>query len=430
MMFSNLLNITCKFAGDSDLTEQEKKRVFSHGKWLRRFIAGLIFVTALVIVAPAVLNQQSGHAVVNAPVLSVHSPITGTVQDFNVTAGQPVFPDQRLGRVLSLRAREGLENELSSLQQRLHGLQSQQTEWQRLQRIFEQRAKRHADHELARLQEQLAEVDAQAKAQQAQLRQDTDILTRQERLARENFISPVQIDAARNALQASQARVEAIQAREKMLRIEALAVRDQVYLGQGRNDVPYSQQKLEDLRIQLSELRTRLLETQSRIQQIQTHLTNGADSQQAFQEAPIHSPVQGLLWRKFSANGSEVIAGAELAQVIHCRDAFVDVAVSESQLHHMSPGTAVQYRLLGTSDWRQGKVRGTSGSGNNGADLTLAAQLRRERNEGRVLVDIRLEDLPQPEAHLCYAGRVVDVKIPRSWKPQVMFSRVTAMART
>lgn len=411
------------------MTESEKKHGSSRGKWLRRFMAGLILVTALVIVVPAVMNQQNGHAVVNAPVLSVHSPISGTVQDFNATAGQAVFSQQRLGRVLSLRAREGLENELAHLQQRLQGLQSQQSDWQRLQRTLEQRAQRHADHELARLQAQLAEVDSQAKAQQAQVRQDADTLARQEQLARDHFISPLQIDAARNVLQGAQARLAAIEAREKMLRIEALAVRDQVYLGQGRNDVPYSQQKLEDLRIQMSELNTRLRETQTRVQQIQSQLAQGGDSQQALQEAPIHSPVQGLLWRKFSANGSEVMAGAELAQVIHCRDAFVDVAVSESQLHHMSPGTVVRYRLLGTSDWREGKVRATSGSGNPGADLTLAAQLRRERNEGRVLVDIRLEDLPQPEANLCYAGRVVDVKIPRSWQPQVMFSRLTALAR-
>ncbi len=412
------------------MAQQEQKARILSGKWLRRGIGGLIFLTAMVVAVPAVLNQQSSHAVVNAPVLSVHSPISGTVQDFNATAGQAVSSETPLGRVLSLRARESLENELLSLQERLQGLQSQQTDWQRLQRAFEQRAKRHADHELARLQEQLAEVAAQATAQQAQLRQDADTLARQERLARENFISPLQIDAARNALQASQARLEAIQAREKMLRIEGAAVRDQVYLGQGRNDVPYSQQKLEDLRIQMAELHTRLRETQSRVQQIQHQLAQGGDGQQALQEAPFNAPVQGLLWRKFFANGSEVTAGAELAQVIHCRDAFVDVAVPESQLHQMSPGTLVQYRLLGTSDWLQGKVRATSGSGNTGVDLTLAAQLRRERNEGRVLVDIRPQDLPQPESSLCYAGRVVDVKIPRSWNPQMLFSRLTAMGTT
>lgn len=247
------------------------------GKWLRRGIGVLIFMTAMVVAVPAVLNQQSGHAVVNAPVLSVHSPISGTLQDFNATAGQAVSPGARLGRVLSLRARESLENELSSLQERLQGLQSQQADWQRLQRTFERRAKLHANHEMARLQAQLAEVDSQARAQQAQVRQDADTLARQERLASENFISPLQIDAARNALQASQAQLEAIQAREKMLRIEGVAVRDQVYLGQGRNDVPYSQQKLEDLRIQLAELQTRLRETHSRVQQIQNQLAQGGD---------------------------------------------------------------------------------------------------------------------------------------------------------
>lgn len=398
------------------------------GKWWRRGIGVLILLTALVAVVPAVFSQQSGNAIVNVPVLSVHSPISGTVYDFNATAGQQVTPETRLGRVLSLRAREGLENELQSLQERLKGLQSQHSEWLRLQRMLEQRAKRHAEHELARLDEQFAEVASQVKAQQAQVRQDTETLARQERLAQANFISPLQIDAARNALLVSQSRLEAVHAREKMLRIEGRAVQDRVYLGEGRNDVPYSQQKLEDLLIQQAELQTRLRETQSRVNQIQAQLAQGGDSQQALQEAPIHSPVQGQLWRKFSANGSEVIAGVELAQVIHCRDAFVDVAVSENQLSQLLPGTAVQYRLLGDSTWRQGHVRATSGSGNTGTDLTLAAQLRREHREGRVLVNIQPEDLPQPEAHLCYAGRVVDVKIPRGWNPQAMFSRLTALA--
>lgn len=410
------------------MTEQEKKSRFSSGKWLRRGIGTAILLTALVVVVPALFNQQSGQAVVNAPVLSLHSPISGTVQDFDANVGQAVQPNTRLGRVVNLRAREGLDNELTSLQERLQALQTQQAEWQQLQRVFERRAQLHADHETARLQAQLSEVQAQARAQQAQVRQDADALARQERLARENFISPSQIDVARNTLQGSQARLLAIEARDAVLRIEGLAVRDQVYLGQGRNDVPYSQQKGEDLRIQMTELQIRLRETQSRIQQIQTQLGQGSDTQQALQEAPIRAPVQGLLWRKFAANGSEVMAGAELAQVIHCRDAFVDVAVPESQLHHMVPGKAVQYRLLGTSDWLQGHVRATRGSGNSAVDPTLAAQLRSERNEGRVLVDIRPQDLPQPEAHLCYAGRVVDVKIPRGWSPLALFSRLTGMA--
>lgn len=410
------------------MPEQEKKLRSFSGKWLRRGMGSAILLTAAVVVVPAAFNQQSGQAVVNVPVLSLYSPISGTVQDYDASVGQAVQTDTRLGRVVNLRAREGLGQELKTLQARLEALRIQQADWQQLQRRFEQRAQLHADHEKTRLQAQLREVQAQAQAQQAQVRQDTEALARQERLARENFISPSQVDAARNTLQGSQARLLAIEARAAVLQIEGVAVRDQVYLGQGRNDVPYSQQKSEDLRIQMTELDIRLRETQSRIQQIQTQLAQGSDTQQALQEALIRAPVQGLLWRKFAANGSEVMAGAELAQVIHCRDAFVDVAVPESQLHHLQPGQVVQYRLLGSSDWLQGQVRATSGSGNNGVDQTLAAQLRRERHEGRALVDIRPQDLPQSEAHLCYAGRVVDVKIPRGWSPLALFSRLTAMA--
>ena len=400
------------------------------GKWLRRGIGVTILLTAVTVVGPAVFNLQSANAIVNTPVFSVHSPISGTVVEFNAAAGQAVSIDQPLGRVLNLRARESLENELQTLQERLDGLKRQQADWLQLQQEFARRAKRHSEHGLARLEEQLAEVASLAQAQRAQVRQDSDTLARQERLAQEGFISPLQIDVARNALQASQARLDAILAREKILRVERQALGDQIYLGDGRNDVPYTRQKQEDLRIQLTELQTRLRETQSRVDQIRVQLAQGASSQQAWQEAPIQSPVAGLLWRKFSANGSEVIAGAELAQVIHCGDAFVDAAVPESQLSHMTPGTPVKYRLLGTDAWREGKVRATSGSGSNGADPTLAAQLPRERKEGRVLVDIAQDGWSDPEAHLCYAGRMVDLTMPRRWSPRALLSRMTALAGT
>ena len=88
------------------------------GKWLRRGIGVTILLTAVTVVGPAVFNLQSANAIVNTPVFSVHSPISGTVVEFNAAAGQAVSIDQPLGRVLNLRARESLENELQTLQER------------------------------------------------------------------------------------------------------------------------------------------------------------------------------------------------------------------------------------------------------------------------------------------------------------------------
>jgi len=59
-------------------------------------------------------------------------------------------------------------------------------------------------------------------------------------------------------------------------------------------------------------------------------------------------------------------------------------------------------------------------------DTTLVAQLQREKKDARIFVKIHAADLGNPQDNLCFAGRKVDVKVPRDWRPSVWMSRVTS----
>jgi hypothetical protein len=103
------------------------------------------------------------------------------------------------------------------------------------------------------------------------------------------------------------------------------------------------------------------------------------------------------------------------------------VAVPESSLESFQVGKAVQYRLMGSTAWLTGQIDAVTGSGNNLQDVTLVAQLQREKKDARIFVKIASADLPKAQENLCYAGRKVDVKVPRDWRPSVWLSRVSSL---
>jgi hypothetical protein len=115
-----------------------------------------------------------------------------------------------------------------------------------------------------------------------------------------------------------------------------------------------------------------------------------------------------------------------LAHVITCDNLFLDVAVPESSLESFQIGNPVQYRLIGSTAWRTGHIQAVTGSGNNLQDTTLVAQLQREKKDARIFVKIHAGDLNKPQENLCFAGRKVDVKVPREWRPSVWMSRVSS----
>jgi hypothetical protein len=115
-----------------------------------------------------------------------------------------------------------------------------------------------------------------------------------------------------------------------------------------------------------------------------------------------------------------------LAHVITCDNLFLDVAVPESSLESFEIGKPVQYRLIGSTAWLTGQIHAVTGSGNNLQDTTLVAQLQREKKDARIFVKINAADLVKPQENLCFAGRKVDVKVPREWRPSVWLSRLSS----
>ena len=403
---------------------------FTTLKPIKRLLGLGVLLIAFVVIVPAMANFQSVNAIVNTHYVVVKSPIEGTLDGFSILPGQPIEQGAELVRINNTRFKESAVNEMAveqkTLAERSLGLQQHLKNLQQLQKELQNRVSVHRNHEFLRLEEQLAQAKAEKKAQESLIREQQLLAQRNALLLKENFISQAQSEAAHYALEVTQSRLDIFQARIRLLETEKQAIQRFVYLGEGRNDVPYTQQRLDDVRLQITEVAARLRENEHRSADIQWQISKERDNMAVSREVLLQSPSKGVLWRKFGSNGTEVLIGTDLAHVITCENLFLDVAVPESSLESFQIGQPVQYRLIGTTQWLTGHIQAVTGSGNNLQDVTLVAQLQREKKDARIFVKIESSDLNKPQENLCFAGRKVDVKVPREWRPSVWLSRVSS----
>jgi multidrug resistance efflux pump len=403
---------------------------FTTLKPIKRLLGLGVLLIAFVVIVPAMANFQSVNAIVNTHYVVVKSPIEGTLDGFSIMPGQPIEQGAELVRINNTRFKESAVNEMAveqkTLAERSLGLQQHLKNLQQLQKELQNRVSVHRNHEFLRLEEQLAQAKAEKKAQESLIREQQLLAQRNALLLKENFISQAQSEAAHYALEVTQSRLDIFQARIRLLETEKQAIQRFVYLGEGRNDVPYTQQRLDDVRLQITEVAARLRENEQRSADIQWQISKERDNMAVSREVLLQSPSKGVLWRKFGSNGTEVVIGTDLAHVITCENLFLDVAVPESSLESFQIGQPVQYRLIGTTQWLTGHIQAVTGSGNNLQDVTLVAQLQREKKDARIFVKIESSDLNKPQENLCFAGRKVDVKVPREWRPSVWLSRVSS----
>lgn len=399
-------------------------------KPIKRLLGLGILLIAIVVIVPAMANFQSVNAIVNNRYVAIKSPIDGSLEGFTKMPGQAVDDGEELLKINNTRLKESAVNEMEveqkTLAERSLGLQQHLKNLKELQKELQDRVVLHRSHDLLRLEEQLSQAKSETKAQESLIREQRVLNERNKLLVKDNFISAAQLDASQSALEVHQSRLEVFQARTKLLETDKQALQNFVYLGEGRNDVPYTQQRLDDIRLQITDVTARLRENERRSSDIELQIRKERDKLALSQSASVRSPSSGVLWRKYANNGTEVVTGAELAHVIHCEHLFLDVAVPESSLESFEIGSTVQYRLMGSTKWLTGSIEAATGSGNNLQDVTLAAQLHREKKDARIFVKIQASDLDKPQQNLCYLGRQVDVKVHRQWRPSVWLSRLSS----
>jgi len=242
-----------------------------------------------------------------------------------------------------------------------------------------------------------------------------DVGSRMEQLVKSGTATAIKSAEALATMEATSARCEIAEAKVKRLEIELKSANDGVFLRDGINDAPYSQQQRDRLLLRRQDIEVRALEESLQSSQIATEIAQERDRLARLSRSEVSLPARHVVWSVAASPGSAVAEGQTVLDLAACQDRFVTVELPERDFERFRTGAPAYVRLVGSNDWSEGRIRQVRGSAARADDRLLAAQVKRPEAHS-ITVEIGLPD-NDAEANrngFCNIGRLAEVRFQRA----------------
>jgi multidrug resistance efflux pump len=267
---------------------------------------------------------------------------------------------------------------------------------------------------IARLGHEQDETQAERTGCLAEASQRRDVGSRMERLVKSGTASEIRGAEAFALMEATSTRCEMAGAKLQRLQTELMSAQDGVFLRDGANDAPYSQQQRDRLLLRRQELETKVLEETLQTSQIAAEMAEERGRIDRLSHFAISLPAQHVVWSVAASPGSTVSEGQVLLDLAACEQRFVVVELAERDFEKVKVGTPAFVRLIGSEDWKQGQIRQVRGSAARTDDRLLAAQVRKpDPSSITVEVGLPADDAYADRNNFCNIGRLAEVRFQR-----------------
>lgn len=378
---------------------------------LGRFLAGLaVIVVAGWVLVSEQLSGASADAVVNARLSTMHAAIAGKVSLQDRPLGSRVNKGEEIGSIRdplvdTVRLNDlFMERDLAKAE--VARLTSLQTATDATIATLIERGKTYKEQRIAELRVKLDRA-----------------LERLEML--KNGSQNGRLDAAfRNPDEPSgvdselpEIALNYASERAETLAVAIAAANAGVYIGDGYNDAPNSEQRVAELRSTVDGLAVDLAAASARLAALETRIVAEQLRTNMLGSSSLRSTVNGQLWEYLSADGEVVQLGQDVLRFVDCDTAIVTASVSENVYRGLSAGQSANFRLTGDSRAFPATVTRLAGSGAASVYGNLAvapSQRHLERYDVTLLVSA-LRDDPTLRCSIGRVGRVFFEKRPLDW---------------
>jgi multidrug resistance efflux pump len=368
--------------------------------------------------APYATSYVSSQAVVNAPLNTVRSPMQGRITLRSLPVGTGVAAGTSLVTVeVKDRDRRYLENlraRLALLDESFASTEIETAKLAAMKKMLSARIRNYRTRTLERLAAGIREVEAALAAAEAARDNTTATLRRAEALVLQGHATASRVDADSATHSEAVAEVARLRARLERVGIEADAAKAGTFVQEGWNDVPYSQQRLDEIVLKLVALASKRRRTTSERTALERQITV---EQQLIAERETFSPVApsaGVIWKQSGAVGETVVPGDVLVQLVDCDARFVEVTLAERHFGDIAPGDAAWIRLRGSSEAVAARVSAVLGAGAKFDHPRLAASVKEAKpNQLRVLISLQGAGIDGEPGAFCHVGRTAEVRFDR-----------------
>ena len=389
----------------------------SRGQITRLVLATFLLGLLLFVYLPRLFYTYSINAAVSARTVQIVAPIPGEITFDLPLFGQEVKKGQEIAS-FSNPTVDKVKLEQLSIDQKYYKerITASETEIKKNQELFGELAKSWKTY-LNSMEQRTILTLNKAEDRQQQLLASLDMAwrdyNRKKDLADRGFVSRSEFDTSKSRYQEAQEAVDQAENDIRTYLSQVEAIRQGVSVNtDGRSDYPGQKQKMDDIQMKINDI-------SSRIDEYKVKLTNIADVKKA-EEARItllanrniKSPVNGAVWRLFSAKGTFVEQNTPIMEILDCSNVFVDVALPERLFEKIKPGQKAYIKLNGSSTEVEGEVSYVRGGSIDPrvAGLMVGLPNVQRQREIQVLVKFNEESLKQVPGDFCHVGRTGQVR--------------------
>ena len=386
---------------------------------VRVSLAGTLLVLSGWAFFPHIAYRIAPVAFVNAELMRVTAPIPGRLAQDLPRKGDTIDRSMTVNLIDTLspdrRHLLDLEQQVAVAKGRAELAKRQLDEIASVDRELQVRTNNYQDGMIERLGKEIVEAEAEKAGCLAEVSQRRDIGARMGELVKSGYASQIRSAEASATQEANAARCEMTAAKIQRLKVELAAAQKRVFLRDGANDVPYSQQQRDRLVLRRQDLETEMLQQRSRALQIEAEIQEERGRLDRISHSDLVLPANHVVWSVSASPGSSVTEGQTILDLADCAHRFVVVELPEREFERVKAGDLPSVRLIGGDDWRQGKVRQVLGSAARTDDRLLAAQIPRvATNSIAVEVELPQEEGGDDRNSFCNVGRMAEVRFRRS----------------
>lgn len=377
-------------------------------KYSKLIVGIVIVIVAFWIIVREQMSGASANAFINAPVITVRAPIAGDLQIRSRPLGGQVTNDVVLASIqdplvdrirlddliMEARFETATLIKLRELLEQTNALRDdlmERAQIFRLHRIEEMQVKlSHAQARLSILERDFGYVEGLE-----------DITDENQRLldAVEQDIERLPAEPRLQALVLNHARE-----RVATLQITLEAAQQGVFLGDGYNDSPNSEQRVAELDSEIAQLTHEITEREERLASVRERIDSERRTVNRLTGREIRASATGILWEILQADGMNVQRGDPLLRLVDCEALIVTLSVTERIYNRLAIGQPAKFRLGGSSTVLDGTITRLAGSGAATIYENLAVAPS-ERHLERFDVTLSVPELHNTENLSCPIGR-------------------------
>lgn len=392
----------------------------SLGHIARISFAGFILLIIGFVYLPHLFYTYSITAIVSAPVISITSPIEGILKDAPPVMGTEINAGDVIGVVENHRfdrwRLDEMSTEMKGVQEKIKAMKQEKEKLELVKADLLVSFKNYS----ASLEERL-KIDIERAQEYLRERGDTISeskaeYARKSKLFKKGVVAENQADTA--FFNAERATKSAQQTRFDIERLEAKlkSLQKGIFINtDGRTDVPYQQQRIDDVTMRQHDLDSKIREAEIREASIKKAVALEQERFKKMSEAVIKAPFNGVTWRVFGAKGAHVNTTRPIVEMVDCSKVFVDTSIHERYFNKVKPGDTATIKLVGEKRTLKGKVqsvRGGSLSESSTAHLAGATQILRP-HEMQVMISVDEKDVEAHKGDFCFMGRTGEVSFDK-----------------